>query len=339
MPLEDVAAAPLVISVLVLVMTRNSQAGNEATENPSPDGKDLKESLHQKEPKSRTWPKSLFIPPPPAPEAQLGMGGGYQSNLRLPTFPVDRLLRGSFQRSPYTLLLLLSPLRDGSVVYYCAVPSLPSSSPLPYNFRHINIGSQFQAEIPNLQDRSHLEEEEEGASLVWKPWRDIATNPETQHRVTNLLNLACSNVVPGGGASLELALHCLHETQGNVLEALEMLLSGAPQRPESHPLADYHYTGLDSWTPLEERLFKEAFSVHKKDFHLIQKKIQTKTVSQCVEYYYTWKKRIGFVGSQAQVKEKKLKRNKDEVEEAEEKPEEETPSRAKGKYQEKADDL
>ncbi|NXJ57891.1 ZN541 protein, partial [Spizaetus tyrannus] len=61
--------------------------------------------------------------------------------------------------------------------------------------------------------------------------------------VTELLNLACSSVVPGGGTNLELALHCLHEARGNVMEALEMLLSGGPQKSESHPLANYHYTG------------------------------------------------------------------------------------------------
>ncbi|KFP49604.1 hypothetical protein N323_04355, partial [Cathartes aura] len=61
--------------------------------------------------------------------------------------------------------------------------------------------------------------------------------------VTELLNMACSSVMPGGGTNLELALHCLHEARGNVLEALEMLLFGGPQKSESHPLANYHYTG------------------------------------------------------------------------------------------------
>ena len=35
--------------------------------------------------------------------------------------------------------------------------------------------------------------------------------------VTELLNMACSSVMPGGGTNLELALHCLHEARGNVL--------------------------------------------------------------------------------------------------------------------------
>lgn len=50
------------------------------------------------------------------------------------------------------------------------------------HFRHINIGSRFQAEIPELQERSLAGMDEHVASLVWKPWGDVTTNPETQDR-------------------------------------------------------------------------------------------------------------------------------------------------------------
>ncbi|XP_072704910.1 zinc finger protein 541 [Ciconia boyciana] len=340
-PLEDGTVAPLVIPVSVPVTAANSQGGNEVTEKDSLDGKDLKETLHQKKGKR---PKSLFIPLPPAPEAQPGVGGCYQSHLRSPVFLVDHLLRDLFQHSPYTPPPMLSPVREGSGLYFSTLCSSSANSDPNQLFSavlgrmdrdfgfclmkdntkisiqpHINVGSRFQAEVPNLRDRSHLEKDEQAASLVWKPWGDIASNPETQDRVTELLNMACSSVMPGGGTNLELALHCLHEARGSVLEALEMLLFGAPQKSESHPLANYRYAGSDTWTPLEKQLFKKAFCVHKKDFYLIQKKIQTKNVSQCVEYYYIWKKKIKFGYSRAQVIEKKVKRDKDEVEETEDK--------------------
>ncbi|XP_063206419.1 zinc finger protein 541-like [Chroicocephalus ridibundus] len=183
--------------------------------------------------------------------------------------------------------------------------------------RRINIGSQFQSELPDLQDPARLEEEEEGASLVWKPWGDVETNPETQEKVRNLLHLASAKGGPGGRVNAELALHCLHEAQGDVLEAAEMLRAGPPRRPESHPLADYHYTGSDTWTPVEEQLFKEAFYLHKKNFRLIQKQIQTKSVSQCVEYYYTWKKKTRFGCTRPRLKQKKRPRRPDEEEEVE----------------------
>lgn len=47
--------------------------------------------------------------------------------------------------------------------------------------------------------------------------------------------------------------------------------------------------------------------------------VQTKNVSQCVEYYYIWKKIIKFDHSRAQNADKKAKRDSSEAEEAEEK--------------------
>uniref|UniRef100_A0A8B9Z6C9 Zinc finger protein 541 n=1 Tax=Buteo japonicus TaxID=224669 RepID=A0A8B9Z6C9_9AVES len=345
MPLEDLTVAPLVIPVSVPVMAVNSQAGSEVGGDcESPDGKDLKESLHQKKRKRQMRPKSLFIPPPLVPEAQPRVGGCYQSNLRSPVFLVDHLLSNLFQSSPYTPPPMLSPMREGSGLYFSTCCSSSASGDPKQLFSaglgrmdrdfgfclmkdnkkisiqpRINIGSEFQAELPELRDRSELEGTEDPASLVWKPWGDMATNPETQDRVTELLKLACSSAVPGGGTNLELALHCLHEAQGNVMEALEMLLSGGPQKSESHPLANYHYTGSDTWTDLEKELFRKAFHVHKKDFHLIQKKIQTKSVSQCVEYYYNCKKKRAFRLNRDHVLGKRVKRIKYELEETEEK--------------------
>ncbi|XP_064293465.1 zinc finger protein 541 isoform X1 [Phalacrocorax carbo] len=343
-PSEDGTAAPLVIPVSVPVTATSSRAANKVPEGESLDGKVLKESSCQKKRKRQTRPKSLFIPPPATPEAQPGPGGCYQSNLRSPVFLVDHLLRDLFQGSPYTPPPMLSPVREGSGLYFSTLcsssadgdPSQLLGAALgrtdgDFGFclvkesarigvqPHINVGRRFQAEVPNLRDRSLLGKDEQAASLVWKPWGDIATNPETQDRVTELLNMACSSVMPGGGTNLELALHCLHEARGSVLEALEMLLFGVPQKPEPHPLANYRYAGSDTWTPLEKQLFRKAFCVHRKDFYLIQKQIQTKNVSQCVEYYYIWKKKIKFDYSRAQVIGKKVKRDKDEVEEAGEK--------------------
>ncbi|XP_073082478.1 zinc finger protein 541-like [Manis javanica] len=157
----------------------------------------------------------------------------------------------------------------------------------------IRIGREFQAEIPELQERPPAETGEQGASLVWKPSDDVMGTPEKQDRVTELCKMA-SSAMPGGGTNLELALHCLHEAQGDVPVALETLIHGGPQKPPTHPLADYHYAGSDVWTSQEKVLFNKAFQAHKKNFHLIHKMVQTKSVAQCVEYYYTWKKKTRF---------------------------------------------
>uniref|UniRef100_A0A8C9KC57 Zinc finger protein 541 n=1 Tax=Panthera tigris altaica TaxID=74533 RepID=A0A8C9KC57_PANTA len=294
--------------------------------------RDSKESSQHRKRKKRPQPKALLP----------GLGGWHQSCLRSPVFLVDRLLKGLFQCSPYTPPPMLSPIREGSGLYFntlcstsahagpdrlissmldqvdgsfgiCMVKDDAKISIEP----HINIGSRFQAEIPELQERSLAGVDEHVASLVWKPWGDVMTNPETQDRVTELCNVACSSVMPGGGTNLELALHCLHEAQGSVQVALETLLLRGPQKPQTHPLADYRYTGSDIWTPMEKRLFKKAFCTHKKDFYLIHKTIQTKTVAQCVEYYYIWKKMIKFDCGRAPGLEKRVKREPEEADRTE----------------------
>ncbi|XP_054855629.1 zinc finger protein 541 [Eublepharis macularius] len=340
------AAGPLVMPVSVPVTTASRPRESKVDEKESWDGNSLQKDIPQKKRKRQICPKSLFIPPP-APicsEKQPGTGRCYQSNLRSPVFLMDHILQDLVQCSPYTPPPMLSPIREGSGLYFNALCSSSANTGSSKMYTsvldgmdgtllfslakdttkisiepHINIGSRFQAEIPDLQDRSLLDNYEHPASLVWKPWGDIAANKETQKRVTDLLKLACSSAMPGGGTNLELAVHCLHEAQGNVLEALNMLLLQGPQKPPCHPLANYHYSGSHLWTPAEKQLFKKAFGMHKKDFYVIKKKIQTKTVSQCVEYYYNWKKILKFDCSRSQVVEKRSKREQDEVEMEEEK--------------------
>ncbi|KAI5213844.1 hypothetical protein MUG91_G265n61 [Manis pentadactyla] len=67
--------------------------------------------------------------------------------------------------------------------------------------------------------------------------------------------------------------------------------------------------GSAFWTPVEKELFHKAFCVYKRNFSLIQKMVRTKTVAQCVQYYYGWKKRVTFTTSSwAPALEKRVKR-------------------------------
>nr|KAF6412475.1 zinc finger protein 541 [Rousettus aegyptiacus] len=337
--LDSPAAAPLEVSVSVPVAPAHRPLGSTAKgQEKDMEERDSKESSQHRKRKKRPQPKALFAPPAPSAFGDPGPGRGHQSCLRSPVFLVDRLLKGLFQCPPYTPPPMLSPIREGSGLYFstlcCTVaqvgPDRLTSTMLDQvdgSFGicvvkddtkisiepHINIGSRFQAEIPELQQRSLAGTDEHVASLAWKPWGDVMSNPETQDRVTELCNVACSSAMPGGGTNLELALHCLHEAQGDVQVALETLLLRGPQKPQTHPLADYRYTGSDIWTPMEKRLFKKAFCAHKKDFYLIHKTIQTKTVAQCVEYYYIWKKMIKFDCGRAPGLEKRLKREAEDA--------------------------
>ncbi|XP_064142197.1 transcriptional-regulating factor 1 isoform X8 [Loxodonta africana] len=251
----------------------------------------------------------------------------YQSQLRSPRVLGDHLLLDpTHELPPYTPPPMLSPVRQGSGLFSNVLisghgagahPQLPLTplTPTPRVLLcrsnsidgssvtvtpgpgeqtmdvepRINIGLRFQAEIPELQDASALAQDTHKATLVWKPWPELE-NHDLQQRVENLLNLCCSSALPGGGTNSEFALHSLFEAKGDVMAALEMLLLRKPVRLKYHPLANYHYAGSDKWTSLERKLFNKALATYSKDFIFVQKMVKSKTVAQCVEYYYTWKK-------------------------------------------------
>ncbi|ELW66042.1 Transcriptional-regulating factor 1 [Tupaia chinensis] len=282
----------------------------------------------QERKKFRHRPEPLFIPPPPSYHAHPAPSGAtlYQSQLRSPRVLGDHLLlEPGHELPPYTPPPMLSPVRQGSGLFSNVLvsghgpgahPQLPLTplTPTPRVLLcrsnsidgnvtitpgpgeqtvdvepRINIGLRFQAEIPELQDVSALAQDTHKATLVWKPWPELE-NQDLQQRVENLLNLCCSSALPGGGTNSEFALHSLFEAKGDVMAALEMLLLRKPVRLKCHPLANYHYAGSDKWTSLERKLFNKALATYSKDFIFVQKMVKSKTVAQCVEYYYTWKK-------------------------------------------------
>ncbi|XP_070849907.1 uncharacterized protein [Chaetodon trifascialis] len=203
------------------------------------------------------------------------------------------------KRGHYTPRPLLNPVRRGRGLY-SSLSSLhhreeeaacgeeeDEGGVLPC----INVGRDFQAELPPClvgADKAGVrssEEESPREQLLWKPWDKLeeSTNPEDQ--VEKLLSMCRSSCLPGGGSNTELALHCLHHCQGNAMATLEMLLFSQPS-----PTGDYHYSGSDFWTDGEKNLFSAALGTYGKEFSLIQKMVRTKTVCQCVEFFYLSKK-------------------------------------------------
>nr|XP_042122660.1 transcriptional-regulating factor 1 isoform X5 [Peromyscus maniculatus bairdii] len=282
-----------------------------------------KKFRHRPEPLFIPPPPSSYAPNP----TSYSGATLYQSQLRSPRVLGDHLLLDpAHELPPYTPPPMLSPVRQGSGLFSNVLisghgpgvhPQLPLTplTPTPRVLLcrsssidgsnvtvtpgpgeqtvdvepRINIGLRFQAEIPELQDVSALAQDTHKATLVWKPWPELE-NQALQQQVENLLNLCCSSALPGGGTNSEFALHSLFEAKGDVMATLEMLLLRKPVRLKCHPLANYHYAGSDKWTSLERKLFNKALATYSKDFIFVQKMVKSKTVAQCVEYYYTWKK-------------------------------------------------
>ncbi|KAM9202753.1 mitotic deacetylase-associated SANT domain protein isoform 1-T2 [Dugong dugon] len=281
-----------------------------------------------RKPKQRPRPEPLIIPTKAgtfiAPPVYSNITP-YQSHLRSPVRLADHPSERSFELPPYTPPPILSPVREGSGLYFNAIistNSIPAPPPITPKSAHrtllrsnsaevtppvlsvmgeatpvsieprINVGSRFQAEIPSLRDRSLAAADLHKADLVWQPWEDLESSWEKQRQVEDLLTAACSSILPGAGTNQELALHYLHESRGDILETLNKLLLKKPLRPHNHTLATYHYTGSDQWKMAERKLFNKGIAIYKKDFFLVQKLIQTKTVAQCVEFYYTYKKQV-----------------------------------------------
>lgn len=190
--------------------------------------------------------------------------------------------RANIQSTPERLLSRAGEMDDcGETLKETAINVTP----------RINIGEEFQAKIPNIKGQSLTEEDSHNAVLLWSQTKDMES-PDNQHKVDNLLKMACSSVLPGGGANTEYVLHCLFECRGDIMNTVEKLLLPTLIRHTSNLKTDYHYAGSDRWTLQEKRQLNKALLLHHKDFYLVQKMVKTKSVAQCVEYYYTWKKRL-----------------------------------------------
>lgn len=278
--------------------------------------------------KRRPRPEPLIIPPPKpstfiAPSIYSSISS-YQSNLRSPVRMPDHPLL----LPPYTPPPILSPVREGSGLYFSTLmtsiaagnqilpppptpksaarsllrstsseitppvlPMITDATPVSLEPR-INIGQNYQADIPDVQDQLSSQFDQHKADLVWVPVENSSLKHGDQESMADLMNMACSSVLRGGGTNQELVLHCLHACGGDFLETLGHLLLQDPVFPRGHHLAGYHYSGSDSWTAEEKRYFNKGISAYRKDFFLVQKLVQTKTVAQCVEFYYTYKKQV-----------------------------------------------
>ncbi|CAL1266686.1 unnamed protein product [Larinioides sclopetarius] len=264
--------------------------------------------------KKKRRPEPIYIPP-------YVNTSNFHSRLRSPR----RLdMKNSDQKNlsppPYTPPPMLSPVRSGSGLFWHILSGsgslTPKSAPITPSFGlarkasigetspeveeeftevpesdsvpHVNIGPNYQAKIPpfnpNFKDALLVKHK---ADKVWDP---STMDSITEEEVEMYLDLSCCALVSGGGRNKEYALHLLHVCKGNIKDAILSLIDSKPKLPPHHPLLTFQYSENDKWSPEEIEAYHQGLLKCDKDFFSIAKDIPTKSVKQCIQFYYLWKK-------------------------------------------------
>ncbi|XP_044054704.1 mesoderm induction early response protein 2 isoform X2 [Siniperca chuatsi] len=158
---------------------------------------------------------------------------------------------------------------------------------IPSNEEHkeIMVGSMYQAKIPPLgpytyQERAYSSEDQ----LLWRPGVLPVQKVEEfllyAQRPRGQEGAACTQTQGDTVRDNEQALYELVKCNFNAEEALRRLHFNVKV-----------FSELCAWSEEECRNFEHGYRVYGKNFHLIQaNKVRTRSVGECVEYYYMWKK-------------------------------------------------
>ncbi|KFW64697.1 Mesoderm induction early response protein 1, partial [Pygoscelis adeliae] len=170
--------------------------------------------------------------------------------------------------------------------------------------KEIMVGSMFQAEIPagicKYKENEKVYENDD--QLLWNP--DFIS----EDKVIEFLNEASRrtgdekglDAIPEGShiKDNEQALYELVKCNFDTEESLRRLRFNVKAAREE----------LSVWTEEECRNFEQGLKVYGKDFHVIQaNKVRTRSVGECVAFYYMWKKseRYDFFAQQTRFGKKK----------------------------------
>ncbi|XP_058611162.1 mesoderm induction early response protein 1b isoform X3 [Onychostoma macrolepis] len=170
--------------------------------------------------------------------------------------------------------------------------------------KEIMVGSMYQAETPSglCKYKNNEKVYENDDQLLW--------NPEilTENTVVEFLSEACRrtgeetgvDAIPEGShiKDNEQALYELVKCNFDTAEALRRLRFNVKAAREE----------LSVWTEEECRNFEQGLKAYGKDFHFIQaNKVRTRSVGDCVAFYYMWKKseRYDFFAQQTRIGKRK----------------------------------
>ncbi|XP_018121489.1 mesoderm induction early response protein 3 isoform X2 [Xenopus laevis] len=148
--------------------------------------------------------------------------------------------------------------------------------------KEIMLGPLHQAEIPLFQGKCLPDciDYEHEDQLLWSP--DVLPENKVKDFLREVSRAI--NEKDAGGVLLrdnEQALQELFKCQYNVTYALERYCNSWKASQDE----------IKPWTEEECSNFEHGLMVHGKDFHLIQKnEVKSRTVAECVAFYYMWKK-------------------------------------------------
>ncbi|XP_034738049.1 mesoderm induction early response protein 2 isoform X3 [Etheostoma cragini] len=159
---------------------------------------------------------------------------------------------------------------------------------IPFNEEHkeIMVGSMYQAKIPPLSSCSYQERDcSSEDQLLWRPGvlpvqevEEFLLNAQSPH---GQQGATCTQTRGDTVRDNQQALYELVKCNFNAEEALRRLRFNVKVFREE----------LCAWSEEECRNFEHGYRVYGKNFHLIQaNKVRTRSVGECVEYYYMWKK-------------------------------------------------
>lgn len=134
-----------------------------------------------------------------------------------------------------------------------------------------SLSFQLNAKMDQI---NQPQQQPEAENQVWSPLVIQNLDDETMKTFLEWSSTPC---IRGGGCDIDYALEVLFQSKGNTLAAMKNLLNVEPK-------------GYYAWSTEEILHFEELVTEHNKNFHTISGLMKTKTVKDCVEFYYRWKK-------------------------------------------------
>ncbi|XP_066551699.1 mesoderm induction early response protein 2 isoform X2 [Amia ocellicauda] len=153
--------------------------------------------------------------------------------------------------------------------------------------KDIMVGPQYQAAIPPLgvyscQERAYENEDQ----LLWDP----RVLPE-EEVVRFLLRAERQGGEEGGPTESATPGTLIKDNEQALYELVKCSFSREEALRRLHFNVKVFRDKLCAWSEEECRNFEHGYRVHGKNFHLIQaNKVRTRSVGECVQYYYMWKK-------------------------------------------------